>query len=107
MPIDSLDSFVTRRSFLSVFSRAGGLFALGCSFEIAPADGQPAVSATVPLNAWIRVASDNRVTLVVSQAEIGQGIATTLPAVIAEELGADWTKVRLENSPADPAYRNP
>jgi isoquinoline 1-oxidoreductase subunit beta len=107
MPIDSLDSFVTRRSFLSVFSGAGGLFALGCSFEILPARAQPPASSMVSLNAWIRIAADNRVTLVVSQAEIGQGIATTLPAVIAEELGADWTEVRLENSPADPAYRNP
>src|SRR5262249_59435692 len=50
---------------------------------------------------------DNTVTIIVSQAEIGQGIATTLPAVIAEEMGADWGRVRLENSPADPAYRNP
>src|SRR5262249_7750102 len=45
--------------------------------------------------------------IIVSQAEMGQGIQTTMPAVLAEELGADWKRVRLENSPADPAYRNP
>ena len=38
---------------------------------------------------------------------MGQGIQTTLPAVLADELGADWSRVRLENAPADPAYRNP
>jgi isoquinoline 1-oxidoreductase beta subunit len=104
MQIHSLDLFVTRRSFLSCMTTASGVFALGCAFEI-PA--QTAASSNTPLNAWVRIERDNRVTIVVSQAEIGQGIATTLPAVIAEELGADWARVILENSPADPAYRNP
>jgi isoquinoline 1-oxidoreductase beta subunit len=102
MRIQSLNRLVTRRSFLSSLSAAGGAFAIGCTFEIASAQ-----SANVPLNAWVRIETDNTVTLVVSQAEIGQGIATTLPAVIADELGADWSRVRLENSPADPTYRNP
>jgi isoquinoline 1-oxidoreductase beta subunit len=100
MKIQTLDSKISRRSFFS--SAAGGAFALGCAFELA---SQPAT--TIPLNAWVRIEPDNTVTLIVSQAEIGQGIATTLPAVIAEEMGADWGRVRLENSPADPAYRNP
>jgi isoquinoline 1-oxidoreductase beta subunit len=38
---------------------------------------------------------------------MGQGISTTMPAIIADELGADWSRVRFENSPTDPAYRNP
>ena len=104
MQIRSLDSSITRRSFFSTISVAGSAFALGCAFEVASA--QPARS-TVPLNAWVRIEPDNTVTLVVSQAEIGQGISTTLPAVIADEMGVDWRHVRLENSPADPAYRNP
>src|ERR1700687_2761658 len=104
MQIYSLDLSVTRRSFFSSLSTAGGAFALGCVFEVA---AQPPASLNTPLNAWVRIERDNRVRLVVSQAEIGQGIATTLPAVIAEELGADWARVILENSPADPTYRNP
>src|SRR6266436_3258791 len=102
MPIHSLDSAVTRRSFLTA---AGSGFVLGCTFE--PASAQSPGSSSVPLNAWIRIDPDNTVVLVVSQAEIGQGIATTMPAIIADELGADWARVRLENSPTDPAYRNP
>jgi isoquinoline 1-oxidoreductase subunit beta len=102
MAIDSLQSAVTRRSFLTA---AGGAFLLGCTFETASA--QSPGSSGVPLNAWIRIDADNTVVLVVSQAEIGQGIATTMPAIIADELGADWAHVRLENSPTDPAYRNP
>jgi len=105
MQIHSLDVLLTRRSFLSSASVAGSAFALGCTFEVASA--QPAGASGTPLNAWVRIEPDNAVTLVVSQAEIGQGIATTLPAVIAEELGAEWGHVHLENSPADPAYRNP
>src|SRR5215470_2834518 len=103
MKIHSLDSRISRRSFLTTVSAAGGAFTIGCAFEMASA--QPSSSA--PLNAWVRIEPDNTVTLIVSQAEIGQGISTTLPAVIAEEMGADWSRVRIESSPADPAYRNP
>ena len=105
MEIGSLDCRLSRRSFFRAVSTAAGGFALGCAAETA--DAQPAGAARTPLNAWVRIEPDNWVTLVVSQAEIGQGIATTLPAVMADELGADWSRVRLENSPADPAYRNP
>src|SRR5262249_57999868 len=42
-----------------------------------------------------------------SKAELGWGMQRSLPAVLADELGADWSRVRLENAPADPVYRNP
>ncbi|MBV9968683.1 MAG: xanthine dehydrogenase family protein molybdopterin-binding subunit [Xanthobacteraceae bacterium] len=66
---------------------------------------QPAAPA--PLTAWVRISPDDRVTLILSQAEIGQGISTTLPAILADELGADWAKVDVENAPVAPAYQNP
>jgi isoquinoline 1-oxidoreductase subunit beta len=59
------------------------------------------------LTAWVRIQPDNRVTIITSQAELGQGISTTLPAVIADELGADWATVMIETAPFDPAFRNP
>src|SRR5262249_19155217 len=59
------------------------------------------------LTAWVRITPDNQVKLIVSQAEIGQGISTTLPAILADELGADWERVQLETAPDDPAYANP
>jgi isoquinoline 1-oxidoreductase beta subunit len=74
------------------------------SFDRAPR-AQPAAPAG--LTAWVRVSADDRVTLILSQAEIGQGISTTLPAILADELGADWTKVEVENAPVAPAYQNP
>src|SRR5262249_60347845 len=60
-----------------------------------------------PLTPWVRITPDNAVTIVVSQSEIGQGISTTLPAILAGELGADWDAVRLETAPYALAYRNP
>jgi isoquinoline 1-oxidoreductase beta subunit len=61
----------------------------------------------VTMNAWIRIAPDDTVTLIASQAEMGQGAGTTLPAILAEELCADWQRVRLEQSGVNEAYNNP
>ena len=66
-----------------------------------PEAGESAVTA------WVRITPDNHVTIIVSQAEIGQGISTTLPAIIADELGADWDKVQLQTAPFAAAYRSP
>jgi isoquinoline 1-oxidoreductase beta subunit len=95
----------TRRSLLKVGALAGGGLVLGASLPGALARGGPAPGAA--LNAWVRISASDQVTIVVSQAEMGQGISTTLPAVLAEELGADWSRVKLETPVADPAYRNP
>ena len=62
---------------------------------------------TSALNAWVRIGADETVMLTVSQSEMGQGISTTLPAVLADELGADWSRVRFQWADFDPAYRHP
>lgn len=99
---------VSRREFLLSTAFAGGGLLLTCATTpesvLATAVGEP---KTIPLNAWLKIGTDDSVTITVSQAEMGQGIATTLPAVLAEELGADWSRVRFEDSPTDSAYRNP
>ena len=100
---------VDRREFLITAGLAGGGLLLKCTVHppevLASAAAETA--KVIPLNAWLKISTDDFVTIIVSQAEMGQGIRTTLPAVIAEELGADWSRVRLEDSPTDPAYRNP
>ena len=100
---------VNRREFLVTAGLAGGGLLLKCSLHPMEVLASESVEAakTIPLNAWLKIATDDSVTIIVSQAEMGQGIRTTLPAVLAEELGADWSRVRLEDSPTDPAYRNP
>src|SRR5262252_9233707 len=102
-------TLMSRRSFLTSSAIAGGGLVLGAVFppSLARAERSRPDDKPIPLNAWLRIGVDDTVTIIVSQAEMGQGIQTTMAAVVAEELGADWKRVRLENSPADPAYRNP
>jgi len=99
---------ITRRDFLEGVGKTGAALVVGCFFDgsIGVLDADAAAQDRT-LNAWVRVSSDDQVTVVVSQAEMGQGIMSTLPLVLAEELGADWDRVHLEMSPAAEAYRNP
>jgi isoquinoline 1-oxidoreductase subunit beta len=55
-------------------------------------------------NAWVRIAPDDTVTVVVSKSEMGQGVATGLPTILADELDASMDHVRTEFAPADPRY---
>jgi isoquinoline 1-oxidoreductase beta subunit len=94
---------VDRRQFLK--SSAG----LVIGFSVAPrfAFAQAAAPAAKPLpdpNAFLRIGSDGGVTVLLSHAEMGQGVWTTLPMLIAEELGCEWSKIRVEHAPAAPAY---
>jgi isoquinoline 1-oxidoreductase beta subunit len=65
------------------------------------------IASEVTLNPWIRVATDGTVTLIVGQSEMGQGAATGLAMLAAEELEIDLAQMRVESAPADRAYFNP
>src|SRR5262245_57850649 len=83
-----------RRDFLKV---SGGL-AFGFVIDIEKADAQ---STSKPINAWVRIAPDGTVTIYSAGAEMGQGSMTSLALIVAEELDADWSKVKIEFAPAD------
>jgi isoquinoline 1-oxidoreductase beta subunit len=107
---------VSRRFFLSASVAAGGGLLIGYSLLVSSpfidvvrgaTNDKPTTKSDILLNAWIRIGPGDEVTLISSQSEMGQGIMTTLPAVLAEELGADWNRVKIEFSTVAPAYRNP
>jgi isoquinoline 1-oxidoreductase beta subunit len=93
----------SRREFMTRSAAATGGLLLGASLRMT----LEGAGREVVLNAWVRITTDDIVTVIVSQAEMGQGISTTLPAVLVEELSADWSRVRFENAPTGSAYRNP
>jgi isoquinoline 1-oxidoreductase beta subunit len=68
----------------------------------------PAKKKAPPVpNAFLRIAPDDTVTVLLAHSEMGQGIWTGLAMVIAEELGCDWAKIRSEHAPAAPSYAHP
>ena len=97
----------SRRAFLKVSAAAGGgmLLALTVPLAANAAVSVPAGSGeSLPaLNAFIRIAPDGMITIIAKNPEIGQGIKTMLPMLIAEELDADWSKVRIEQADSEPA----
>src|SRR5262249_21956190 len=80
-------------------------------FTVAPREGLQALQAPAPKplpdpNAFLRIGTDESVTVLLAHSEMGQGIWTTLPMLVAEELGCDWSKVRVEHAPAAAVYAN-
>src|SRR5262249_40503599 len=60
------------------------------------------------LNAWVTIGADNTITILCPMAEMGQGVLTSLPLILAEELDADWSKVKTDFAPPNPkVYGNP
>ncbi|MGH7906681.1 MAG: molybdopterin cofactor-binding domain-containing protein [Candidatus Binataceae bacterium] len=100
---------ISRRDFIRASAAAGGGLMIAFYLPQALAaenSGKPAAKAFAP-NAFIRISPDNKVTLLVGRSEMGQGVMTSLPMILADELDADWTLVHVEQAPAEPAYRNP
>lgn len=96
----------TRRDFLKTSAAAtGGLviaFNVPGAKRLVAAGIAPA--AGFAPNAFLRIADDDTVTVLLAHSEMGQGIWTALPMLIAEELDCDWTKVSVEHAPAAPEY---
>lgn len=101
-------SALSRRAFLTRSAVAGGGLLIGLSLppavrRVFAQEAAPAAPKIVP-NAFIRIAADDTVTIFLKHSEMGQGIFTSLPMAVAEELECDWDKVRAEHAPAGPAY---
>jgi isoquinoline 1-oxidoreductase beta subunit len=103
-PSISLD----RRDFLRKSAASGAGLIIGFHLP-----GKYQARAGVPprdpaaLNAWVRIAPDDSVTLIIDKSEMGQGILTAIAMILSEELDLDWKKIKTEFAPAAPQYFNP
>jgi len=96
----------SRRFVLGVIGVGTAGFAVGCDMRTAAATSGP-VTLTA-LGDYVRIGSDNTVTVYLRHIEFGQGVSTGLTTIVAEEIDADWKQMRFEHSPADNAkYGNP
>ncbi len=106
-----------RRRFIQVIGLSGAGFMVGCgrqNDEAAPAASGGA--ETVPVTAepvvasefgpFVRIGTDNRVTVMIKHLDKGQGVTTGLPTIVAEELDADWAQMDFEFAPADASRYN-
>jgi isoquinoline 1-oxidoreductase beta subunit len=103
-----------RRDFLKISVAASGGLLIGFRFPgisaLASAQSsseQHASAAAFMPNAFVRIGTDERITVIVNHSEMGQGVYTSLPMLLADELDADWTKVGFEAAPVDPKYNHP
>ena len=99
-----------RRSFLRISALAGGGLLLGYTFKSgvlnAAEVGQPTAATLGDFapNAFIRISPSGAVTIIAARPEMGQGIRTSLPMVVAEELDVDWASVTIEAAMFDSIY---
>jgi isoquinoline 1-oxidoreductase subunit beta len=96
---------IDRRAFLRISALAGGGIALAAYIEPAEALASwvtPRTPVVFTPNAYIRITTDGVITIVAKNPEIGQGVKTMLPMLIAEELDVDWKDVQVEQADSDP-----
>ncbi len=102
---------ISRRTVLvSALAAGGGLAVWYVGRHLDDGDATGKFAATTPgsvgLNAWVKIDRDGNVTCGVHRAEMGQGVSTALPMMLAEELDVDWERVRFEFTPVDRDYYN-
>ena len=109
---DSIDTkkrrlpHVSRRSLLVGATAAGGLAAAWALWPRAYAPNLTAAGDEHIFNAFLKIGDDGRISAIVPQCEMGQGVTTLLPQIMADELGADWRTVAVETAPISPLYTN-
>ncbi len=107
---------LSRRDFLKISGAVGGGLLISLQLGGCKQDTPPAKETTTPAptpttlfepNVWITLRPDDSITIRVGSSEMGQGVMTALPMLIAEELDADWSTVTAEFAPINPAFANP
>lgn len=99
------DIRASRRNFLKITSITGGGLLLGFNWletaEAAPKVVQGIQAGNIGFNSYLSISSNGIITILSPNPELGQNIMTSFPMIVAEELDADWTKVKVEQAPLD------
>jgi isoquinoline 1-oxidoreductase subunit beta len=96
---------LSRRSFVASVAALGGGLALGFHLPMSGETAAHAAEEPTEVNAWVVIHPDDAVVIRVARSEMGQGITTALPMLVAEELECDWSRVRAEFPTADENLR--
>src|SRR5258708_28923837 len=95
----------SRREFLRTGVTGGVALVVGFRLSASAFAGQAAEQEKKtpnPFDAWVRIAPDNKVTLILGKSEMGQGIMTALPMILPEELCVDWKQVKVQQAATNP-----
>ncbi len=105
----SAPTLFDRRNFLRAGAALGGGLLIAIQFPFEAAAGEKTAQQDGPFtpNAFVRIATNGKVTVMINKAEMGQGVSTALAMLVAEELDADWKDVGFEFAPVDPVYNHP
>src|SRR5678809_1775321 len=99
-----MESTISRKHFLRVSALSAGGMLLSFSFLNEAFGKRPFDGAVFTPNAFIKIAADGTIVLMAPNPEIGQGVKTSLPMIIAEELCVNWKKVQVEVAPLETKY---
>ena len=96
-----------RRAFLKAATVAGGGLMIGVYLPVRGHAQTAAPGGAFEPNVWIKITPDDNVRIMLTMIEMGQGVMTSMPMLVAEELDFDWSKIKTEWAPADSRYGNP
>ena len=99
-----MESTISRRNFLKVSALSGGGMLVSFSLLNQVSEAMPVEDAVFTPNVYIKISSNGTIVLLAPNPEIGQGVKTSLPMIIAEELCVDWKKIQVELAPLDSKF---
>ncbi len=100
-------TIVDRGEFVRIVASVGGGLAIALAFPAASKSAVYGAQKAFEPNAWVRIGTDDIVTVVLSKSEMGQGVATGLPTILADELDASMNRIEIEFAPADARFNDP
>jgi isoquinoline 1-oxidoreductase beta subunit len=103
------DQGLSRRRFLRISAGAAGglLVSLYVDLPAAAQEGNQALPTVYPPDAFVHIKPDGQIVITVNRLEFGQGVNTSLPMILADEMDADWSQVVAELAPAADVYKDP